>query len=355
MKHKVLLTGASGAIGYQVLRELLSRGDTYQIRLLCLDRFYEKKLLRPYRGRVEIVWGDIRNYEEVCLAVEGVNSVLHIAGIIPPAADLKPVLARSVNVNGTANLINAIKQQINPPKLIFTSSIAVYGDRLNNPYIEVGDPLEPSEGDFYAQTKIDAEKIIKFSGLDWVIFRLCGVLVDDLNIQPMMFHMPLNTPLEWCHVADVGYALVESTKYPVVLGRIFNLGGGPQCRTIARDFLANMLPKWGIDFKEIPEFAFATRNFHSGYYKDTELLNQVLQFQRSSILDYYRFVEERVSSFRRFIIRCIPRALVYKWFTRMSEPLRAIKENDEPLIERFYGSREAFERLLIQNTGSIKF
>jgi nucleoside-diphosphate-sugar epimerase len=97
-------------------------------------------------------------------AVEGSNFVLHPAALISPAADYNPKMAEKVNIQGTKNIIAAIKKQPNEAnniKLVYIGSVAEYGDRLppiNR--IRVGDPLIPSVFDFYANTKIAAERAV---------------------------------------------------------------------------------------------------------------------------------------------------------------------------------------------------
>jgi len=346
MKRKVLLTGASGEVGFEAFKELRRKKENFETRILSLGTQGERKLFQPYGEQVEIVWGDIRNPEDVKEAVSGVDAVLHVAGIIPPVADHHPELARQVNVGGTRNIIKAIKQQKNPPNLVFTSSISVYGDRLENPDIRVTDPLNPSDGDEYAWTKIEAEEMIRESGIRWTIFRLCGILVNKLRIQPLMFHMPLETALEWCHASDAGYALVQAIEQDSVFGRIFNLGGGQQCQIKARNFLRKMFPLWGLRPDLLPEYAFATRNFHSGYYADGDELNDLLNFRRKTLQDYLDTVSSTISPIQRSLVRMLPRFAIRDWLLRMSEPLEAIKNNNEELIARFYGSRDAFQELV---------
>jgi nucleoside-diphosphate-sugar epimerase len=344
MKRKILLTGASGAIGFETFKTLFQQKDRYQIRVFNLDTDAERKLFKPYQDDVEYKWGDIRNPRDVLNAVEGVDCVLHVAGIIPPLAEYHPDLAWAVNVEGTRNIIDAIKLQQESPRLLFTSSVAVYGDRLGNPDIRISDPLNPSNGDIYARSKVEAEKIIRTSGIKWSIFRLCGIFVKNLKIQPLMFHMPLDTCLEWCHDSDVGFALVEAIEHDSVFGRIFNLGGGETCRSKARDFLHRIFSLWGINPFILPEYAFATQNFHSGYYRDGDELDRILNFRRKSLQDYYEFVRQKITPFQRFLVKSIPNFLLKSWFMKMSEPLRAIKNKDEQQIQRFYGSLDAFER-----------
>jgi len=325
MQKSVLLTGASGAVGYEAFKCLFLRKEEYRIRILSIDKKFERNLFKPYRDQMKVIWGDIRNS--------------------PPVADQQPEKARAVNVIGTKNLVDASLEQHNPPKIIFTSSISVYGDRVHKPYISIGDPLNPSEGDEYAQMKIDAEKYIKGSGINYSIFRLCGILANRLRVQPLMFHIPLDTALEWCHPSDAGYALVEAVDNILINNRTFNLGGGERCRISARNFIKEIFPIWGLDSDLLPESAFALKNFHSGYYKDGDELNQILKFRRHSLQDYIQSLRKKVLPIQRYLIKSIPKPIIRNWLLSMSEPLKAIRENNEILIRRFYGSRQAYFNL----------
>ncbi len=345
MTKKVLLTGASGEVGFEAFKELLHRRDHYSLRILSLDQKRERKLFEPYTDQVEIIWGDLRNQDDVDAAVDGVDVILHAGAVIPPAADHFPDLAWEVNVGGTFNVLAAMKKQKQPPRLIFTSSISVYGDRIHEPEIKIGDPLNPSLGDEYARTKIEAERLIRNSGMKWTMFRLCGILTSNMKIQPLMFHMPLETALEFCHNSDAGYALVQAIECDALLGRIFSLGGGNECRIMARNFIHRMLPLFGLAPDIIPEHAFATRNFHSGFYADGDELDALLGFRRKSLHDYFNTVRNSTSPLKRFLVGMIPRFIVRNWLIRMSEPLKAVSENNLDLISRFYGSLEDYMRL----------
>lgn len=336
MKKLILLTGASGEVGFETFKELIHRKDLYKIRLLLLDRKDERKRFKPYLDQVEIIWGDIRNYNDVSKAVAETYAIIHLAAIIPPLADENTVLARAVNVGGTKNIIIAAQKQLIPPKIIYTSSVSVYGDRIQNPNIRIGDPLTPSLGDIYARTKIETENMLQASGLPFTIFRLCGILTTTLKIQPLMFHMPLNTTLEWCHASDVAYALVQALENEKVFGRIFNLGGGKQCTVKASEFLQKMFPLYGLSPKTIPFNAFATTNFHSGFYADGNELDDILHFRHKILSEYYTYVHSKVSTIQRFFTRLVPSKIIKSYLASKSEPLQALKDNNTALIERYF-------------------
>ena len=98
----ILLTGASGNVGSHVLPELVRRG--YSVR--TFETLTEHRKRAPMAG-VESVWGDVTDPAAVARAVEGVDTVIHLAALIPPAADEQPERAREVNVDGTVNVIAA--------------------------------------------------------------------------------------------------------------------------------------------------------------------------------------------------------------------------------------------------------
>jgi len=320
MVTKILLTGASGNIGFLVFQELLRRDDNYKVRLLVLGSQSEKQLFNPYENEIDIIWGDLRDTEVVNAAVYGVDIVIHLGAIIPPMADEKPLLAEQVNVTGTQNIVNAIKLQDKPVKLIFSSSISVYGDRVNDPWIKVSDPLIPSMGDEYAVTKIKAENIIKSSTIQWTIFRLSAITNPRYKFTPIFFHVPLKTSMEWCSADDVAKCLVNAISSSEIWGQIYNLGGGEKCRIIYRDFVEIALKTFGINPDVLKEELFATKNFHCGFYADGHQLNDLLHFQNGSIDKYFQELESNTSKIQKVFYRIIPDYIIQKYFERMSEP-----------------------------------
>jgi nucleoside-diphosphate-sugar epimerase len=128
---KVLLTGAFGNVGQSALEELLRQG--HQVRCFDLRTKANERAARRYGDRIEVMWGDLRRPEDVARAVEGRDVVVHLAFIIPKLSatgiesEARPDLAYQVNVEGTRNLIEAMKAQPRPPRLVFSSSLHVYG------------------------------------------------------------------------------------------------------------------------------------------------------------------------------------------------------------------------------------
>ncbi|MCK4287278.1 MAG: NAD(P)-dependent oxidoreductase, partial [Candidatus Lokiarchaeota archaeon] len=242
---KVLLTGPFGNVGLSTLYELLKRN--YDVRVFDIKNKKNRRISTKFKHQVEIIWGDLRNIKDVEKAVLGCDVIIHVAAIIPPLADKQPKFAESVNVGGTSNIIEAMKNQPQKPKLIFTSSVAIYGDRLRNPLISTTDPLNPNDDDEYAKQKVKCEEIIRKSGLEWVICRLTYIVsINKLQMDPLMFEMPLDTCIEICDTKDVGYALANAVESKEIWGETIHVAGGERCRITYREYLNEMLDIFGI-------------------------------------------------------------------------------------------------------------
>jgi len=306
---KVLLTGAFGNVGLSTLKELIKRN--YDVRVFDIKNKRNRRNANKFKDQVEIMWGDLRNPKDVEMAVYGCDVIIHVAAIIPPLADRKPRFAEAVNVGGTSNIIKAMKKQLQKPKLIFTSSVAIYGDRTKNPLIRTTDPLNPNDDDEYAKQKVKCEELIKNSGLEWVICRLTYIVsINKLQMDPLMFEMPLNTCIEICDTKDVGLALANAVESEEIWGETLHIAGGSRCRISYREYLREMLDIFGIGTEELPPEAFSTKGFHCGF-MTTDKSQKLLQYQQHTIDDYFNAVRKKVAISRLFMMMVRPFARKY--------------------------------------------
>ena len=318
-KIRILLTGAAGAVGQETLRELIKHEDKYDIIAFGKDKKEHHYILKSCKNNYQCVFGDIRDKSVTDKLAENIDFVIHLAAVIPPLADKKPELARQVNYDGTRNLIESIKEKSPDAFFLFTSSVAVYGDRLKSPIIKTSDELIASRGDEYAKTKISAEEMLQNSGLRWSIFRLTAIMHPAQKFDPLMFHMPLETKMEICTTGDTAKALAKSVEHQTEIeSRIFNLSGGETCRIIYRDFLSRAFQASGLGKKPFPDEAFAKDNFHCGYYGDANELENILHFRNDSIDDYLNQFTENLGIIKPALARVF-RPFVIKWFLNRSD------------------------------------
>ena len=137
---RVLVTGAGGFIGRVLVKRLLQEGLNGQ----SLDRVVVADLKLPdlpQDPRLQPVLGSIADAHVLGQALaEPVDAVFHLASLPGGAAERDPELGRRVNLEATLHLLDMLRRQSTAAKLVFASTIAVYGESLP----DVVDELTPT-------------------------------------------------------------------------------------------------------------------------------------------------------------------------------------------------------------------
>eukprot|EP00833_Pecoramyces_ruminatium_P009474 jgi/Orpsp1_1/1183506/evm.model.c7180000085506.1 len=278
-KKSVLLTGAAGGMGYESLKQMVEDGLDYEIIALDLPGEKTEEKLMKYKDneRVTIIMGDLTDYSVVLNAVKGCDMIIHIAALVPPIADYFPKKSMEVNYSSTKNFIKAIYElgQENTTKYVSIGTVAETGDRMPPVHWgRVGDPIKPSVYDYYAVSKIAAERLVVESGLKyWVSLRQTGIMGPAMAKvrDDIQFHNPLENVLEYVSDRDSGRAMrnliafeSNGTLPEDFWGHIYNIGGGESCRVSTLEMYKIMYGEMGftsLDSVIEPKYV-ATRNFH---------------------------------------------------------------------------------------------
>lgn len=155
---KILITGAGGFIGSHLVE-------------LCIEQGYAVRAFVRYKSDgswgwldhincksdVEIIAGDIRDYDSVSNALNGCDMVFHLAALIGiPYSYISPLAYVKTNIEGTYNILEAAKRQSSFDKIIITSTSEVYGTAQSIPI----DERHPTVGQSpYSATKIAADQL----------------------------------------------------------------------------------------------------------------------------------------------------------------------------------------------------
>ena len=212
MSDAVLVTGAFGLVGSATVRHLAAAGRP--VVATDLDTPANRRAAGALPAGVRTHWADLTDPAavEALLATARPSSIIHLAAMIPPLCYATPDLARKVNVEATATFVKVAAAQPDCPRIVFASSIAVYGPR--NPHrcaglLTADTPVRPY--DIYGLHKVEAEAIVRESGLAWVILRLGGVLDVEpkLNADPDLIYLagalPTDGRLQTVDVRDVAH------------------------------------------------------------------------------------------------------------------------------------------------------
>lgn len=277
-------------MGLAALKELL-KAASFEIITLVMDTKRDRKIIEPYlqEKNLKVYYGDLINYADVLKCVAGVDIVLHCAALVSPLADRYPEAAMKINYGSTVNIIKAIKAQSDweKIKLVYIGTVAQTGDRM--PPIHwgrVGDPIKPSIHDYYAVSKVAAERAVIESGLKyWVSLRQTGIIskkMIEIN-DPIIFHNCLDNVLEYITDKDSGVLLrnICGDLPEDFWCHIYNIGGGQDCRLSSYEMFKNLFELMGIKNLEnvLDSKWFALRNFHGQYFLDSDKLNDYLNFR----------------------------------------------------------------------------
>lgn len=123
----ILITGAGGFLGQRLTKALLASPQLGVTQLTLAD-------LNPPDAsdpRVNTIQLDVSDIHAVLKAVpERVDATYHLAAVVSAGAEANFDLGMKVNVTGTQNVLEALRQKSLGSRLIFTSSLAIYGGKL---------------------------------------------------------------------------------------------------------------------------------------------------------------------------------------------------------------------------------
>lgn len=147
---KVLVTGATGFVGSNIVEALLKQG--YQVKALVRKTSNIKRLEQK---KVELVYGDLLNPESLIIATENVDVVIHAAGILG-GFNVTLHELRQIHVKGTQNLLKAAKRN-RIKRFILISSIAAVGS-VKSVADETTGPRPTTP---YDKAKYEGEEIVR--------------------------------------------------------------------------------------------------------------------------------------------------------------------------------------------------
>lgn len=172
----VLVTGGSGYIGRWLAIELTERGHD----VIAADLQQPPSGPTPrWPDRATFVRLDVTDAGAVRQAIERqpLDAIVHLAGIVTMGCERDPAACLRVNLGGTANVLEAARLA-GVPRVVFASTISVYGPDVAQPIVERVTPTEPLT--WYGQTKIMAESLGLYYyhrwGLDFRAARMAAIV-----------------------------------------------------------------------------------------------------------------------------------------------------------------------------------
>jgi len=253
---KVVVTGAGGFIGSHLVERLLALDAelTAFVRYNSRNHHGFLELLGPRKKDLRVVSGDIRDFEAVRGALQGVEIVFHLAALPGiPYSYLHPREVFEVNTAGTLNVLMAARE-VACARVVVTSTSEVYGTAQYVP-IDERHPRQPQSP--YAASKVAADAMaLSF----WAAYHLPVTVVRPFNtygprqsdraIIPTIMGQALTrdeillgnlTPTrDFTFVSDMVEGMLELGACEAATGQEINLGSGQEVSVgeLAREIVA---------------------------------------------------------------------------------------------------------------------
>jgi nucleoside-diphosphate-sugar epimerase len=272
MSGSVLITGGAGSVGRILISRL--RQDGRQVRVFDLPNMNYAGL-EGVAG-IEVIKGDITDSDTVRRAVDGVEAVIHLAAILPPASERDRTKTFAVNVDGTTHIVRALERHTPQATLVFSSSVSTYGDTAQEaPPVHVSHAQRAI--DVYAESKIVGEQVLRDSQASWVILRIAGIAVPAFQEPPAVWPFMPDQRVELVHRDDVVTAIQRATTVPAARGGIFNIAGGPTWQVTGREYVGRLYDLLGVPPEEA---VFRTSPGWVDWY-DTQDSQRLLSYQQT--------------------------------------------------------------------------
>ncbi len=285
-----LVTGGAGFVGCNLIERLLTNPDT---RVRLFDNFSRAGVLHnldwlraaPFKNRLEIVEGDVRDQAAVRRAAEDVQEIYHLAAQVAVTTSIQdPLIDFDVNARGTLNVLEAARTSGNNPFVLFTSTNKVYGSLSGVPVSIRGSRYLPQNANFagvsetepldfhspYGCSKGAADQYVRdyarIYRLPTVVFRMSCIAgphqfgnEDQGWVAHFLYKAMLGEAVtvygngyqvrDVLHVHDLTDAILAArSDQERTQGRVFNLGGGSKRSISVIDMLRMIEAQTGRTF-----------------------------------------------------------------------------------------------------------
>ena len=243
---RVLVTGGAGRLGSEVIKLISSRGDSavaFDLPQVSWDA------VEGLPG-VTALPGDVTDERQVAEALRGVDAVIHLAALLPPRSEVNRELTMRVNVEGTKSIVEAIQSTGNP--FVFASSIATYGITASDEP-PIGESHPPHVHDIYSESKVEAERLIRQSGVDHVTLRIAPIAVADLVELPETIPYRGDERVEHIYIGDAARAILSALDASEFIGETLNVAGGRTWQMTGSEFIERFYEALGVEVE--PKFS----------------------------------------------------------------------------------------------------
>jgi len=283
--ENVLILGAAGNIGYDLLLKLIEK--EYILTAFDINTNINNKKLNKLKDKTNIVYGDIEDKTLIKELVKNKDIIINCAGIMPPYANLDDEIANTINYKGNKNVVDAIRE-FNPQcKYFYLSFISVYGitdkEREINLKTEIDD-----HNDLYTKSIIKSEEYIKTNLKKHCILRMPIVLTAD---NYYINHLKLSRKTDFITINDLNNLIIDILKKKEINKKTYNISG---FKVNSTDIITDIYIVTG-------ELKIAGRDIYYGLYTDDNEIEELTSNKKTTYKSYIKELKEKTPKSKRKI------------------------------------------------------
>jgi nucleoside-diphosphate-sugar epimerase len=218
---KILVTGANGLLGHHVVMQLLERNEEVSVIVRSKNAVFFDV------SKVNLTLGDFTSHQTLKNAAQGCDAIIHIAAVTATNL-LNYSDYDSVNVKGSATIVD-VADELNINKIVFISTTNTVGYGIKEIHSDEKSPIQyPFTKSFYAQSKVEAEKIFEAASKKpnrHVIIIHPGFMIGAYDTKPSSGKlMIMGYRKQWMASPNGGKNFVPATDVATAICNALTMG-----------------------------------------------------------------------------------------------------------------------------------